>query len=71
MEEGEEKIPDINEFKMMIFEAENPKGAMKLKKRVERKMQKTQTDIVKMMESEVNKFIEEKAKNMPRCSYIG
>lgn len=66
-EDGEGPIPNMQELKMQIFEAENPHGAELLKKKVDKKMKRIQ----KIIEAEVDKYFIEREKKKPQLNYIG
>ena len=68
MDEG---IQDIRKLRMDIFEKENPKGVDKLKKILEKKMLKTNKEIEKIIEKEVDNYFKDKKIKVGIPSYVG
>jgi len=62
---------DIKKLKLEVFEKENPDGAKKLQKMVEKKMFKTQKEITKIVETTIDNYFKDKELNKPIPSYVG
>ena len=70
MEENQE-MPDIRKMELEIFEKENPEKMEIMKRKIDKKMKKTISEVNKMLEKEVQKYFKDKKEKMGRPSYIG
>lgn len=62
---------NFDEIQMQMFELENPKGAEKLKKKLEKKMVKFQSECKNVIEKEIGSYLKQREEAKPKLNYIG